>query len=157
MSYKKFLSDDESKWDGAESLEEMAKPIERGLRRDEGTTSEDLIVKNRLGICAKCEHASWSVTEFGNVTAMCWHFELRLSGKDKIKRCTSFSPKGHMNLATMASLAWLIEAPKDVPGFIPEPPKKQPIQWKEIDGNAENSDGTASAEIMENVDGEGKE
>lgn len=108
--------DNEDMWDFKDEVSDLAKKIEKeqDLPGDHFTS----ILKDRLGICYECLHCDWCVTEFERVVAACDTFEVRLSGKERMKRCSTFKKRGEMGLASMVGMAYLIDIPKDGAGFI---------------------------------------
>lgn len=111
-----LFKDMEDRWEFRDDVSELGKKIKVGEERT--NPIEVRILRRRLGICFECNNCDWCITEFDNVIAYCDHFEVRLSGRDKMKRCSAFKTRGQMSLSQMANMAWLIDIPKDGAGFV---------------------------------------
>lgn len=110
------IFDQEEIWDFKDEVRDTGKNIKDKL--SSAGDAESAIIEDRLGICFGCDHCEWCITEFDRVVASCEYFECRLSGKDRMKKCSRFKRRGEMSLNDMAGMAWLIDIPKDGAGFI---------------------------------------
>lgn len=83
------------------------------------------VLSDMIGICASCKSLSYCSTEFGNVFATCGHFEMRLSGQNRITECNCHNQRGVLSLNEMQSIATLIDPDKEpsIKGFISHDPK----------------------------------
>lgn len=66
-------------------------------------------LKDKVGLCHDCNHLEYAQTEYGNVYAGCRYYEFRLSGRDRIVTCSSYSRRGQMTLQEALGMAHLIE------------------------------------------------
>ena len=89
------------------------------------TGGNDLkLLKDIIGICSDCKSLQYCKAEFGSVFAKCCHYEIRLSGNNRIMECTCHDPKGVLSLQEMYAMATLIEADEpSIKGFISHDPK----------------------------------
>ena len=82
------------------------------------------LLKDFIGICADCKSLQYCKTEFGKVFARCSHYEIGLTGQNRITECTCHDPKGVLSLQEMYAMATLIDAdPPAIKGFISKDPK----------------------------------
>jgi len=89
------------------------------------------LLKDFIGICADCKSLQYCKTEFGKVFARCSHYEIGLTGQNRITECTCHDPKGILSLQEMYAMATLIDVDQpSVRGFISTDPKfmKKKIQ-----------------------------
>jgi len=96
------------------------------------------LLKDFIGICADCKSLQYCKTEFGNVFARCSHYEMRLTGQNRITECTCHDPKGVLSLQEMYAMAHLIDTdPPSVKGFISKDPKfiKKKSKFKVVKRN----------------------
>jgi len=79
-----------------------------------GSTLEGMV-----GLCATCSHLEYCESEYGNVHAKCYEYDLRLSGAQRIVECTKYDKRGQLSLNQMYGMAYLIEVDKSkIDGFI---------------------------------------
>lgn len=69
----------------------------------------ELGLKEMIGLCSDCNNLEYCKTEFGNVHAKCEYFEIRLTGRNRIKECNKYSKRGTMSLRDAMDLAWIID------------------------------------------------
>lgn len=82
------------------------------------------LLKDFIGICADCKSLQYCKTEFGKVFSRCSHYEIGLTGQNRITECTCHDPKGVLSLQEMYAMATLIDSdPPSVKGFISKDPK----------------------------------
>jgi hypothetical protein len=79
-------------------------------RRDTG-------LKDMLGLCAYCTHLHYCKGEYGSVHAKCAEYEMKLTGRERIKECTQYSKRGQMILSEALRMAYIIEIDKREIGF----------------------------------------
>lgn len=111
-----IYQDTEDMWEFKDEVSDLAKKVEREMDLPGDISTE--ILRDRLGICFECSHCDWCITEFDKIVAACNMFEARLSGRERMKRCSSFKKRGEMSLNAMVGMAYLIDIPKDGAGFI---------------------------------------
>lgn len=70
-----------------------------------------------LGICEKCGNMRGVVTEFGLRSAQCTATFSRLTGKQKIKHCTSFWNVSYADINSLLPMAIFIDPKKEKIGF----------------------------------------
>lgn len=89
------------------------------------------LLKDFIGICADCKSLQYCRTEFGKVFAKCSHYEIGLTGQNRITECTCHDPKGVLSLQEMYAIATLVD-PEDqsVKGFISNDPRFRKISNK---------------------------
>ena len=92
---------------GLDSWDSQAGDVQTGL-------------KHILGMCASCKELNYCKSEFGNVYAMCYTFDIRLTGKNRITECNKYTPKNALSLNEMYNIAYLIDGNtnKKVKGFV---------------------------------------
>lgn len=72
-----------------------------------------------FGKCASCKHFMFAESEFSIWYARCNGFGVKLSHKDPIVNCSSYTEVGSMSLWEMKEMATLIEGKKSrAAGFI---------------------------------------
>ncbi len=82
------------------------------------------LLKDFIGICADCKSLQYCKSEFGKVFARCSHYEMKLTGQNRIMECTCHDPKGVLSLQEMYAMAYLIDTdPPGTRGFISKDPK----------------------------------
>jgi hypothetical protein len=129
------LSDLESEVKQQIENELEAKSSELGMDAyDSYSGGNDLkLLKDFIGICADCKSLQYCKTEFGKVFAKCSHYEMKLSGQNRITECTCHDPKGVLSLQEMYAMAHLIDAdPLSVKGFISNDPKFRKKKLKKL-------------------------
>lgn len=66
----------------------------------------------RLGLCGTCKNLEFVEGEYGSVYAYCDAAQQRLSGNERVKKCSVFDSIHNMSLGTAMSLAWIIDDDK---------------------------------------------
>ena len=86
---------------------------------DEGTafnSSRDL--KDSIGLCANCKNLNYCRTEWGNIFARCFVFDITLPYGNRMAECTKFDEKGVLSLHVMIQMAVLIDLNKTEIGLL---------------------------------------
>ena len=74
-------------------------------------------LKNVVGLCYDCTRLEYCKTEYGNIFANCEYFNMRITGRDRIKECSHYSRRGQMTLDMAFSLGRLIDIEGRKAGF----------------------------------------
>ena len=91
--------------------------------------SDYKLLHDIIGMCASCKSLQYCKTEFNKVFAKCGHYEITLSGNNRIVDCNSHNPRGVLSLEEMYALATLIDLDDHkIKGFVPNQKKKKPIE-----------------------------
>lgn len=79
-------------------------------------TSRDL--KDAIGLCAGCKYLNYCRTEWGNIYAKCYEFDIRIPYGNRMEECTNYEDKGALSLQHMISMAILIDINKTKIGLL---------------------------------------
>lgn len=61
---------------------------------------------DKYGICKSCNSFACVQYELDGEIAYCWKHEARLSGNQRIVKCTNYAKRGQMTLQEMNEIAW---------------------------------------------------